>query len=295
MTPFLSMAINRLGVPRARLEETLEFYREVLGMNVLEGAVVGFGAPVFDSQGSVALEVIPSDGPSLSSDAVCGYWKIGLGLPDVNAAVGRLQERGVDVKPGSQFLDVGFLTHLKDPIGYTIELLQDTFEANFRAPAPSTRPLACELPKVGQVTLRVFDIDRSLAFYRDVLGMSLLCSYPVGDYGFSLYFLAFTQETPPDCRDPSAIENREWTYSRPYTTLELQVKQAHHGGAYTVPAVGAPAWQGLVFGVRSLDMAKEHLAKRGISTSPAPQHGHLEVRDPDGYCIWLRPACMSYL
>merc|ERR1712151_1037089 len=105
---------------------------------------------------------------------------------------------------------MGFLTHMTDSAGYTIGLLQDTFEQNFKPLPAVDAPLACAAPKVGQITLRVSDINQSLTFYHDTLGMKLLCWYDVGG-SFNLYFLAFTEDVPPDS-DPSAEVNREWTY-----------------------------------------------------------------------------------
>ena len=40
------------------------------------------------------------------------YWKIGLAIDDVDAA-----SKCLGCSPGSQFLDIGFLTHLADPAG----------------------------------------------------------------------------------------------------------------------------------------------------------------------------------
>mmetsp|Transcript_93720 Transcript_93720/g.264554 ORF Transcript_93720/g.264554 Transcript_93720/m.264554 type:complete len:291 (-) Transcript_93720:250-1122(-) len=290
MAPFLAMAVNRLGVPSKRVPELLAFYRDAFGMRVC-GDVASFGPVCFDRQASVALEVVACDGPA--GPPATGYWKIGVGLADVNAAVENLQAKGVNVRFGAQFLDVGFLTHLRDPEGFCVELLQDTFEANFvPTEVKPPLPLASERPKVGQVTLRVADISRSLAFYRDTLGMRLLCSYPVEGMGFSLYFLGFTDETSPD-PEPTAVCNREWTYQLLITTLELQVKDCPLDGArpkYSVPEHGQPGWQGLVFGVTSLEEAREYLLDRGMWVGPAARGGHLETRDPDGYCLWLRAA-----
>jgi len=154
------------------------------------------------------------------------------------------------------------------------------------------RPLACENPKVGQVTLRISDTERSLAFYRDVLGMRMLCWYPVKPYGFSLYFLAFTDEEPPDS-NLEGVANREWTYSRPYTTLELQAKGdgASPRSLHTIAEPGAVGWQGLVFGVRCIPEAVEHLSSCGISpVSRSDDGGEIEILDPDNYRIFLRES-----
>lgn len=51
--------------------------------------------------------------------------------------------------------------------------------------------------------------------------MKLLCKENVSVYGFYLYFLAFTDDEPPNS-NPEAVENREWTYQRQCTVIELQ-------------------------------------------------------------------------
>ncbi|MEM7044079.1 MAG: VOC family protein, partial [Pseudomonadota bacterium] len=78
---------------------------------------------------------------------------------------------------------------------------------------------------------------------RDRLGMTLLSIQPVTDYGFTLYFLAFTDERPPH-DDLEAVGNREWLWQRPYTTLELQ----HVSGAtgpFALPAAEEPGFAGI--------------------------------------------------
>ena len=74
---------------------------------------------------------------------------------------------------------------------------------------------------IGQITTRITDPKPSLEFYQKVLRMKLMSVQPVTPYRFTLYFLAYTEEDPPNA-DVEAVENREWLWQRPYTTLELQ-------------------------------------------------------------------------
>lgn len=74
---------------------------------------------------------------------------------------------------------------------------------------------------IGQITLRTADHKKSVAFYESI-GMKLLSIQDVNMAGFRLYFLAFIDESPPNDKDLKAVENREWLWQRPYTTLELQ-------------------------------------------------------------------------
>ena len=113
-----------------------------------------------------------------SRPSVDTYWKIGLALADVDTARNQLIQNGVEVSQPMQFRDIGYLCHLQDPFGYGIELLQHTFKANFSRELISSQ-LDTDLQLgqeslIGQITLRVSDIKKSLTFYGDTLGMKLL-------------------------------------------------------------------------------------------------------------------------
>ena len=97
--------------------------------------------------------------------------------------------------------------------------------------------------RIGQITLRTSNLDQALAFYRDRLQMRLLSIQPVADYGFMLYFLAFTDEQPPH-HELTAVGNREWLWQRPYTTLELQ-QFNDRTEAPGLPEDGNPGFLGL--------------------------------------------------
>ena len=83
---------------------------------------------------------------------------------------------------------------------------------------------------IGQITTRITEPTQSLDFYQKVLGMKLLSIQPVKRYNYTLYFLAYTEETPPNA-DLEAAENREWLWQRPYTTLELQHRWGSEPGS----------------------------------------------------------------
>ena len=191
------------------------------------------------------------------------YWKIGLVLNDVDVAVDTINkamesQKGrcndyVPIQQGSQFLDIGFLTHLKDPCDFSIELLQTSFKDNvelrkqliknvvkqedeFIAKIKENEPsndtedklvqsktlLEAEPFVIGQVTTRITDPKKSIDFYTNVMKMKLLSIQEVTKYRFTLYFLGYTDEVPPEKEDLKHVNNREWLWQRKYTTLELQ-------------------------------------------------------------------------
>ena len=158
----------------------------------------------------------------MSSRESC-YWKIGVFVSDVDLARERIIRSGTAVSPASQFLEVGYLCHLTDPAGFTIELLQHTFQKNFVKPAPDDSLALGQTASIGNITTRSTNIDKSLELYQDKLGMKLLSIQEISPYGFTLYFLGFTDDVPPH-DDLNSVDNREWLWQRPYTTLEIQFK-----------------------------------------------------------------------
>ena len=59
----------------------------------------------------------------------------------------------------AQFQDVGYLCHLRDPNGFSIELLQHTFEKNFSAVTPDDSLALGQPAVIGQITTRSTDIE----------------------------------------------------------------------------------------------------------------------------------------
>ena len=141
---------------------------------------------------------------------------------------------------------VGFLVETADPEGNAIELLQaadldDVTAAAAAAAAAGAaavgvgagRPaLATARPRMGQLTLRVAHgaLEQALRFYQDVFGWAHLCHVPLPSFSFDLHFLGSprsssrgpeVEDCSPDPVDLTALSNREWTYQRRYTTMEL--------------------------------------------------------------------------
>ena len=274
-TPRLSSV--SLRVPNAKIDGLKRFYTKVLGMsNVLcwdpEEDIEQFVIPqhhpkypeCLQKHNSVDLKFIskPSLGPYNASKNDL-YWKIGLAINDVNAAVDTINEAreafkdsmitDASIQHGKQFLDIGFLTHLNDPCGFSIELLQTTFEQNNeirkqlikdvikeedqiisklkvqqatkrnKSPSGNKPSLLSSQPFViGQITTRISNPEKSLEFYTKVLKMKLLSIQEVKEYKFTLYFLGYTSDDPPKKDDLKHLDNREWLWQRKYTTLELQ-------------------------------------------------------------------------
>lgn len=124
--------------------------------------------------------------------------------------------------------------------------------------------------------IRVGDLDRSLKFYTDILGMKLLRrrDYPDGgvpDKGFTLAFVGYGDEN-----DTAVIE---LTHNWGVNAYELGTAFGH-----------------LAIGVDEVYAAAERIRAAGgkIVREPGPMKGGSTVlafiEDPDGYRIELLPA-----
>ena len=117
--------------------------------------------------------------------------------------------------------------------------------------------------------IRVFDLDKSIAFYTETLGMKLLRKKDYPDGKFTLVFVGYGEET-----DHTVVElTHNWDQTEPYD----------QGNAFGHLALGVP------------DIYKtcEELEKEGVSIPRPPgpmKHGSTVIafiEDPDGYKIEL--------
>ena len=116
--------------------------------------------------------------------------------------------------------------------------------------------------------------------------MKLISIQDVAPYGFTLYFLAYTSEDPPE-ENLRSVNIREWVWKRPYTTLELQ----HIPGAQLEPLedqgigvecveleVPSNAVQDIGAALQSNDFEFEELSKDFM----------IRITDPDGTKLVLK-------
>ncbi|MFD1913246.1 lactoylglutathione lyase [Halodurantibacterium flavum] len=136
---------------------------------------------------------------------------------------------------------------------------------------------------LAHTMLRIKDPDRSLAFYRDVLGMRLVTRLDLAEWKFSLYFLQPRGHDPVD-------GSLEQTFSRP-GLLEL----THNWGSETDDSVmhsgnEAPKGYGhICISVPDISAACARFERLGVTFQKRLGEGGIKdiafIRDPDGY--WL--------
>lgn len=146
--------------------------------------------------------------------------------------------------------------------------------------------------------VRIKDPAASLAFYRDVLGMTLLRSQDFEGPQFTLYFLA--KLDPGESVPTDDAANAEFTFSRP-GVLEL----THNWGTENDPEAGyhdgnsEPQGYGhIAIAVPDLDAAVRWFDANGVTFQKRPEDGRMNhiafIKDPDGYWIEiLSPTRMA--
>ncbi|MCE0492970.1 lactoylglutathione lyase [Vibrio salinus] len=122
--------------------------------------------------------------------------------------------------------------------------------------------------RILHTMLRVGDLDRSITFYTDVMGMKLLRKSDNSEYKYTLAFLGYAEES-----ESTVIE---LTYN--WGTSEYEM-----GNAYGHIAIG----------VDDLVKTCEHAKSVGgiVTREPGPVKGGTTniafIKDPDGYMIEL--------
>ena len=127
-----------------------------------------------------------------------------------------------------------------------------------------------EQPRILHTMIRVRDVDASLRFYRDGLGMNVLDRYDFEKGQFSIIFLSYA-----GYRDgPAALElTYNWDRSEDYS----------HGSGYGHIAIGVPDVSAMYDRLPNFG-GKQGSAPKSMLPG-APQLAF--VQDPDGYAIEL--------
>ncbi|PZQ63170.1 MAG: lactoylglutathione lyase [Sphingomonas taxi] len=151
----------------------------------------------------------------------------------------------------------------------------------------------------NQTMLRVRDPDASLAFYRDVLGMTLLQKLDFPDMRFSLYFLAYLAEGETVPEDPAA--RARFIFARE-TTLELTHNWGTEGdpdfAGYHSGNADPRGFGHIGISVPDVGAACARFEELGVPFRKRPQDGQMKdiafITDPDGYWIEiLSPGGMT--
>jgi lactoylglutathione lyase len=149
---------------------------------------------------------------------------------------------------------------------------------------------------MSQTMLRIRDPKVSVAFYRDVLGMTLLNQFDFPEMKFSLYFMGYLR--PQDGELPAdPVERAEFTANQ-----KAAIELTHNYGTENDPAFAGyhngnadPRGFGHIgITVPDVHAACERFEKLGVEFVKRPDDGKMKglafIKDPDGYWIEILSA-----
>lgn len=143
----------------------------------------------------------------------------------------------------------------------------------------------------NQTMMRIKDPQRSLKFYSEVMGMTLVKRLDFPEMKFTLYFMAALSPEQREQWSSDHDERIKQTFSRP-AMLELthnwgdeNDEDVHfHSGNSDPKGFGH-----IGFAVPDLDAACERFEQHGVAFQKRPQDGNMKgiafIKDPDGYWI----------
>ncbi|KAG7673036.1 hypothetical protein Ndes2526B_g05396 [Nannochloris sp. 'desiccata'] len=175
-------AVYRVG----NMDEYIKYMQDCFGMQLLRyrdipdekysNAFLGFGPETTH----FAIELTYNYDVE-EYDLGSGFGHFGIAVNDVYKTVDAVKAKNgvVSREPGPVKGGKTTIAFVKDPTGYSWELIGR--EGSIREP-------------LAQVMLRVGDLDRSIKFYTEVLGMKLLRTRENPEYKYTLAFLGYGDE-----------------------------------------------------------------------------------------------------
>jgi lactoylglutathione lyase len=147
--------------------------------------------------------------------------------------------------------------------------------------------------------LRITDPEKSIKYYTENFGMTLVDKFDFPQYSFSLYFLTTIPEGETYTLIPGTQEAHDYLWSMDGVALELthnyNPQQKYHPGNQERDGFGH-----IAFNVEDVYDATDRLLHAGVQFKKKPDEGRMKglafAYDPGkGSTLVAYPACILYL
>ncbi|KAJ7084608.1 lactoylglutathione lyase-like protein [Mycena belliarum] len=211
-----------------------------------------------------------------NSDPYRGFGHVCISVDNIQAACARLEDAGYRFQ---KRLADGRMHHIAfalDPDDYWVEIISFN-SVDATAEIKETR---VESYRMHHTMIRVKDQEKSLAFYKDVMGMTHKHTLENAAAKFNLYFLGYGAAPTGgiDARTEGLLE-LTWNYG-----TEKDVDFKYHDGNAEPQGFGH-----ICVTVDDLDAACTRFEERGVGWKKRLTEGRMKdvafVLDPDGYWI----------
>ncbi|KAJ7029874.1 lactoylglutathione lyase-like protein [Mycena alexandri] len=211
-----------------------------------------------------------------------GFGHICVSVDNIQAACARLEEAGYRFQ---KKLADGRMRHIAfalDPDSYWVEIIS----FNPIETTAEIKETSVETYRMNHTMIRVKDQEKSLAFYKDVMGMKLKRVSENASAKFNLYFLGYGADAPdasPNGTNPVAdnegLLELTWNYG-----TESDAEFKYHNGNDQPQGFGH-----ICVSVDDLDAACARFEEKGVSWKKKLTEGRMKdiafVLDPDNYWI----------
>ncbi|KAL4811387.1 Glyoxalase/Bleomycin resistance protein/Dihydroxybiphenyl dioxygenase [Aspergillus unguis] len=208
-----------------------------------------------------------------------GFGHIAISVDNIEAACKRLEDAGYAFQ---KKLTEGRMRHIafvKDPDGYWVEIIRQKDE-------DSGAETDVGSYRLNHTMLRVKDAEKSLKYYQEVMGMTLLRTIENKEAAFNLYFLGYpasNAKIAEGAKNPVAqwegLLELTWNYG-----TEKQEGKVYHDGNAEPQGFGH-----ICVSVDDLNAACERFESLNVNWKKRLTDGRMKnvafVLDPDGYWI----------
>ncbi|KAL2266061.1 hypothetical protein VTJ83DRAFT_5413 [Remersonia thermophila] len=215
-----------------------------------------------------------------------GFGHTCVSVDNIQAACKRLEDAGYKFQKKLTDGKMKHIAFVLDPDGYWVEIIgQKPLE---ETESVTTTDLTTY--RMNHTMIRVKDAEKSLKFYQEVLGMSLIRTHESPAAGFNLYFLGYPGEKGVPAEGASAVAglstaDREglleltWNYG-----TEKDENFKYHDGNSQPQGFGH-----ICVSVDNLQAACDRLESLNVSWKKRLTDGRMKnvafVLDPDGYWV----------
>lgn len=219
-----------------------------------------------------------------------GFGHTCISVDNLQAACKRIEDAGYRFQKKLTDGRMRSIAFVLDPDDYWVEVIG-------QRPIEETEDITTTDPEtylMNHTMIRVKDAEKSLKFYTETLGMTLLRTAENKEAGFNLYFLGYEGgDSPADGKVGNSTNgktaNREgvleltWNYG-----TEKEEGRIYHDGN-SPDKEGKQGFGHICVSVDSLEAACERFEERGVEWKKRPSDGRMKnvafLLDPDGYWV----------
>jgi len=206
-----------------------------------------------------------------------GFGHTCISVDNLQAACARIEAAGYKFQKKLTDGRMKNIAFALDPDGYWVEIIgQKPVEET-----ENVKETDLETYRMNHTMIRVKDAEKSLKFYQEVLGMTLIRTHKAEAAGFNLYFLGYGAPTGDDkgTAEREGLLELTWNYG-----TEKDEAFAYHDGNKEPQGFGH-----ICVSVDNLEAACSRLESLNVNWKKRLTDGRMKnvafVLDPDGYWI----------